>query len=96
MTMSEQLWQIAVGVALGALARFALPGKNPGGLITSMIAGVAGAFLGAFLGLRMGWFRSGENRQFLMVALGSAALIAVFRFLSGTTAKPPQKEDDDL
>jgi uncharacterized membrane protein YeaQ/YmgE (transglycosylase-associated protein family) len=94
--MSEQLWQIIVGVALGALARFALPGKNPGGLVISIIAGVAGAFLGAFVGQKMGWYRSGENWQFLVVALGSAAVIAVFRFLSGTTAKTPQKEDDEL
>lgn len=94
--MSPEAWEIVIGVMVGAVVRFALPSKNPGGLVVSMMVGVIGAVAAMYLGEKMGWYQVGTSTQFLVAAAGAAALVAIYRFLSGTTAKQPKKEDEDL
>jgi uncharacterized membrane protein YeaQ/YmgE (transglycosylase-associated protein family) len=45
---------IVLGLVAGALAKFLMPGKDPGGCIITMILGVAGAMIGGFIGSRLG------------------------------------------
>ena len=45
---------IFLGLIAGALAKFILPGKDPGGLIVTIIIGIVGALLGGFLGSLIG------------------------------------------
>ena len=48
---------ILFGLVVGALAKLVMPGRDPGGIIVTMLLGIAGAVLGGFLGRSMGWYR---------------------------------------
>ena len=65
------LWWALIGLALGALARLILPGKQAIGWLATAGAGVAGALLGGIIAHAIG---VGAIIQFLL-ALGAAAVI---------------------
>jgi uncharacterized membrane protein YeaQ/YmgE (transglycosylase-associated protein family) len=95
-TVFEMAWTLLMGAVAGGIARYALPGRNPGGLVVSVMVGVAGSFLAAYLGDRFGWYRQGETDGIIMCAVGAVVLLAIFRFLSGTTADSGGRENYDL
>ena len=41
---------IVFGLVVGAIAKLLMPGKDPGGIIVTMVLGVVGALLGGFIG----------------------------------------------
>ena len=92
----ELAWKVVIGIVMGGLARYALPGRNPGGLVVSVMVGMAGAFLAAFLGDMYGWYHQGEFEGILGCVVGSIVLLALYRFLSGTTAEAGSHENYDL
>lgn len=94
--MPELMWKFLIGAALGGISRYALPGRNPGGLILAVMVGLAGSFLAAFLGETYGWYREGSTNGIMMCAVGAAVALALFRFLSGTTAKGGAHQNYDL
>jgi len=74
---------IILGLIVGALAKFLMPGKDPGGIIITILIGVAGAFIGGFVGAKMGL---GTVTGFNLVSIGLATggallLLIVYRFL---------------
>jgi uncharacterized membrane protein YeaQ/YmgE (transglycosylase-associated protein family) len=48
--MLHLLWTALIGLIVGALAKFIMPGKEPGGIFITMLIGIAGSFLGTWLG----------------------------------------------
>ena len=94
--MFELAWTLLIGAVAGGIARYALPGRNPGGLVVSVMVGLAGSFLAAYLGDRFGWYRQGEADGIIMCAVGATVALAIFRFLSGTTAGAGGRENYDL
>ena len=52
------IWTLIVGLVVGALAKLIMPGKDPGGVIVTMLLGVAGSLVAGFLGRALGWYRS--------------------------------------
>ena len=67
---------IVLGLIVGALAKWLMPGKDPGGLIVTMLIGIAGAFIGGFLGSLAGLGEvTGFNLMSLALALGGALLL---------------------
>jgi uncharacterized membrane protein YeaQ/YmgE (transglycosylase-associated protein family) len=67
---------ILMGLIVGALARFIMPGKDPGGLLITMLLGIAGAFVGGFLGslLGLGGF-TGFNLGSIALAVCGALIL---------------------
>lgn len=92
----ELFWKIVIGAVAGGLARYALPGRAPGGLVVAVMVGMAGSFLASFLGNKYGWYHEGEFEGIAMCAVGAMVLLALYRFLSGTTAKSGGHENYDL
>ncbi len=45
----EILWYIVVGAIVGLIARFLLPGRDPIGIIGTILLGIVGAILGGFI-----------------------------------------------
>ena len=43
------LWTIIIGLIVGALAKLVMPGKDPGGMIITILLGVVGAFVGTLV-----------------------------------------------
>ncbi len=72
---------IIMGLVAGALAKWILPGNDPGGLLVTMFIGIAGGFLGGFLGTKLGIGTvNGLNLISLGLAIGGAlALLLGYR-----------------
>ena len=81
---------ILFGLVIGALAKLIMPGRDPGGIIVTMLLGIAGAVLGGFLGRALGLYREGEAAGWIMATLGAIALLAIYRMMVGrrTIARP--------
>ena len=69
------------GLVVGALAKLVMPGRDPGGIIVTMLLGIAGALLGGFLGRAMGLYGPGEAAGFLMSFLGAVVLLLLYRMM---------------
>ena len=74
---------ILFGLIVGALAKLVMPGRDPGGIIVTMLLGIAGALLGGFLGQAFGFYGPGETAGFLMSFLGAVVLLALYRMVIG-------------
>lgn len=73
---------IVFGLIVGIVAKFLMPGRDPGGIIITMLLGIAGAVLGGFLGRAMGLYGPNEAAGFLMSLVGAVALLAVYRMVA--------------
>ena len=74
---------ILFGLIVGALAKLVMPGRDPGGIIITMLLGIAGAVLGGFVGRSLGWYQEGEAAGFLMSFIGAVVLLALYRMSIG-------------
>lgn len=81
---------VLFGLIVGAVAKLVMPGRDPGGIIVTMLLGIAGAVLGGFLGRALGLYGEGEAAGFFMATLGAIVLLALYRMMIGrrTIARP--------
>jgi uncharacterized membrane protein YeaQ/YmgE (transglycosylase-associated protein family) len=79
----EILYTLLVGLVIGALAKFLMPGKDPGGCIVTTLLGIAGSAVGAYLGQALGLYRVGEPAGFLGALIGAMLLLLVYRLVLG-------------
>lgn len=72
---------IVFGLIAGLLAKFIMPGRDPGGWIITILLGIAGALLGGFIGQALGFGGvSGFNLGSMIIAiLGAILLLALYR-----------------
>ena len=80
---------ILFGLNVGALAKLVMPGRDPGGIIVTMLLGIAGAVLGGFAGRAMGFYGEGEAAGFLMSFLGAVVLLVIYRMFVGRRVARP-------
>jgi uncharacterized membrane protein YeaQ/YmgE (transglycosylase-associated protein family) len=76
---------IVFGLIVGALAKLVMPGKDPGGIIVTMLLGIVGAVLGGFLGRMVGWYGPGEPAGFISAFIGAVLILFIYR----KAVKPP-------
>lgn len=72
---------IIFGLIVGAIAKLVMPGRDPGGMIVTMLLGVAGSLVGGFLGRSLGWYGPNDAAGFLMSLFGAIILLALYRML---------------
>ena len=77
------LWMLIIGLIVGAIAKLIMPGKDPGGIIVTIILGIAGAFLAGFLGRAMGWYGEGDAAGFIASVIGAIILLVIYRMIAG-------------
>ena len=80
---------IVVGLVAGILAKWVMPGPDPGGVITTILIGVVGALVGGFVvdSLLGGPGVSGINLTSILVAtLGAIILLAIYRLITRRAA----------
>ena len=78
------LWTLIIGLIVGAIAKFLMPGKDPGGFIVTMLIGVAGALLAGFLGRALGWYANpGEGPGIIASIIGALLLLLLYRMFVG-------------
>jgi uncharacterized membrane protein YeaQ/YmgE (transglycosylase-associated protein family) len=75
------LWMCLIGLIAGALAKLIMPGKDPGGLIITMLLGIAGSLLAGFLGRALGWYEAGQGAGLIMSVIGAIVLLAIYRMV---------------
>jgi len=69
---------IVMGLIVGVLAKFIMPGKDPGGIIVTILIGIAGAFVGGFIGSFLGLGEvTGFNIGSLLLSIGGAVLLLI-------------------
>lgn len=79
--MNILLW-ILFGLVVGALAKLVMPGRDPGGIIVTMLLGIAGALLGGWFGRAIGIYGPEQTGGgLLMSILGAIVVLALYRLV---------------
>ncbi len=79
--MGGILVMIILGLVIGAVAKLIMPGNDPGGIIVTILLGIAGALVGGFLGRAMGLYQEGQPAGFVMSVAGALILLGGYRML---------------
>jgi len=74
---------IVFGLIVGALAKLVMPGRDPGGIIITIVLGIVGSMLGGFLGQALGWYRAGEPAGWIVSIIGAIIVLAIYRAVTG-------------
>lgn len=77
------LWTLLIGLLVGIVAKFLMPGRDPGGFIVTTLLGIAGAFLAYAIGRSMGWYAEGEPAGFIGSVVGAILLLGIYRLFVG-------------
>ena len=80
------IWTLIIGLLAGIVAKFLMPGRDPGGFIITMLLGVAGAFLATYLGQAVGWYQAGEGAGFIGAVVGAGIILIIYRVIMGRSA----------
>jgi uncharacterized membrane protein YeaQ/YmgE (transglycosylase-associated protein family) len=73
--MGILLW-VVFGLIAGAIARYLMPGKVPGGILVTIALGIVGAILGGFIGVQLGLGDiSGFDIRSMLLAVGGGVLV---------------------
>lgn len=76
------LWMIIIGLIAGAIAKLIMPGRDPGGIIVTILLGIAGSLVGGFL------FGGGDGRVGLIGSIvGALLLLLLYRLIVGRRAR---------
>ena len=75
------LWTLLIGLVIGAVAKFIMPGKDPGGIIVTMLIGIAGSFVATYIGQVLGWYQPGQSAGFIMSVLGAVLLLGSYHLI---------------
>ena len=78
------LWTLIIGLVVGAIAKFLMPGRDPGGIFITMLLGVAGAFIAGVLGRALGWYSTpGSGPGIIASIIGAMILLFIYRLFVG-------------
>ena len=80
--MLSLLGSAVFGLIVGALAKLVMPGRDPGGIIVTMLLGLAGAVIGGFVGRLLGLYGAGDSAGFIMATLGAILLLSAYRMIT--------------
>src|SRR4030095_4115132 len=83
----EILYAIIIGLVVGIVAKFLLPGKDPGGFIITALLGIAGAVVAKYIGQGLSWYQPGEAAGFIASVVGAILLLALYRMIVSQRAK---------
>ena len=77
------IWAIIIGFIVGVVAKFLMPGRDPGGFIVTTLLGIVGALLATFLGQAMGIYAAGQSAGFIGAVIGAIIVLAVYHMVRG-------------
>jgi uncharacterized membrane protein YeaQ/YmgE (transglycosylase-associated protein family) len=75
------LWMMIIGLVIGALAKLLVPGRDPGGVLITILVGISGSILAGITGRSIGWYAVGEPAGFVASVLGAILLLALYRVI---------------
>ena len=75
-------WIIIGGIA-GLIAKAIMPGRDPGGIIVTILLGIAGAVVAGFIGRAIGWYDADDaGAGFIAAILGALLLLFIYRMIA--------------
>ena len=84
--MLHFLWMCIIGLVAGAIAKLIMPGRDPGGMIVTMLLGIAGSLVAGYLGRVLGLYQPGQGAGLIMSVMGAILLLALYRLLKRDSA----------
>ncbi len=72
---------IIFGLIVGIIAKLLVPGRDPGGFVTTALIGIVGALLAGWIGRAVGWYGPDDSAGFLMSIVGAVVLLAIYHAL---------------
>lgn len=70
---------IIFGLIVGFFAKLLMPGRDPGGVLVTILLGIVGSVLGRYLGQALGFYGPDEAAGFIMSLIGAIILLAIYR-----------------
>ena len=74
---------IVFGLIVGVIGKLLMPGRDPGGMIITILLGIAGAVVGGFIGRALGLYGPNDAAGLFMSVLGAVVLLVVYRAVVG-------------
>ena len=76
------IWAIVIGLLVGIVAKFIMPGRQGGGFIVTAILGIVGAVVATFLGQAMGIYAAGQSAGFIASVIGAIIVLFIYGLLT--------------
>jgi uncharacterized membrane protein YeaQ/YmgE (transglycosylase-associated protein family) len=73
---------LLIGLAVGAVAKLLMPGRDPGGIFITIALGIIGAFVASWLGQAVGLYRPDEGVGFVGSVIGAMIVLAIYRMIA--------------
>ena len=77
---------ILFGLVVGVVAKLLMPGRDPGGMIVTVLLGIVGALIGGFIGRLLGWYGESDPVGFIMAVFGAILVLFAYRKISGPSS----------
>ena len=82
------IWAIIIGFLAGLIAKFLMPGRDPGGFIVTTLLGIAGALVATWLGRALGWYHGAQSAGFIGAIVGAVIILFVYHLVSRPRTGP--------
>ncbi len=73
------IWVIIIGAVVGLIAKFLVPGRDPGGFIVTPLIGIGGAVVATYLGQFLKLYEPGQNAGFIASIVGAVIILLIYR-----------------
>ena len=77
------IWAIVIGLLVGIVAKFLMPGRDGGGIIVTALLGIVGALVATFLGQAMGIYSAGQSAGFIGAVVGAIVVLFIYNLVRG-------------
>jgi uncharacterized membrane protein YeaQ/YmgE (transglycosylase-associated protein family) len=77
---------VIVGLLVGAIARFVLPGQQKMGWIMTCLLGIAGSVVAGFVGQALGWYKVGQGAGWIASIVGAVVLLFAYSKFKGSSS----------
>ena len=84
---------VLFGVVVGLIARVIMPGKDPLGMIGTLVIGIMGALLGGWVGQALGWYQADETAGFVSATVGAIIILGIYYAVSPGYRRPKSGQD---
>jgi uncharacterized membrane protein YeaQ/YmgE (transglycosylase-associated protein family) len=71
---------VLFGLVVGVVAKLLMPGRDPGGIVVTIVLGIVGAVLGGLFGRAMGMYGPNDPAGFIMSLVGAIVVLLLYRF----------------
>ncbi len=82
--MLDFLIVVIVGLLVGLIARFLMPGRDPGGIIVTIVIGIVGSVVATYGGQALGLYQPGQAAGFIGSVIGAIVLLVLLRLIRGS------------